>query len=227
MNRYALIHEKFPREFILLQGTGCRWGKCTFCDYHEDVSSNPFVVNKKVLSQVIGRYGVLDVINSGSAIELDDETINLIKSVADAKKIHTLWFEMHYMYRHHLVAFAEKFAPIKVKFRCGIETFDADLRNKWNKGVSSDVTPEEVAQYFQGVCLLCGTKGESEGRILRDIELAKIHFEYISVNLFNVNSTLVEQDIQLRKWFIEKIYPQVKDDPQIEVLIKNTDLGVG
>ena len=34
MERYSLIHTKLPREFVLLQGTGCRWGKCTFCDYH-------------------------------------------------------------------------------------------------------------------------------------------------------------------------------------------------
>ncbi len=25
MERYAVIHTKFPREFILLQGTGCRY----------------------------------------------------------------------------------------------------------------------------------------------------------------------------------------------------------
>ena len=45
MERYAIIHEKFPREFILLQGTGCRWGKCEFCDYHNDIGENPFEIN--------------------------------------------------------------------------------------------------------------------------------------------------------------------------------------
>lgn len=227
MNRYAVIHDKFPREFVLLQGTGCRWGKCTFCDYHKDVSNNLFEVNAKVLSQVTGRYGVLDVINSGSGIELDDATINLIKSVAGAKNIHTLWFEMHYMYRQHLEAFAKKFAPITVKFRCGIETFNADLRDCWKKGVARDVNASDVARYFQGVCLLCGTKGESQQHILKDIELAKTHFEYISVNLFNKNSTTVEPDEDLQKWFMKEVYPRVKDDAQIEVLVNNTDLGVG
>ena len=177
MERYAIIHEKFPREFVLLQGTGCRWSKCSFCDYHTDVSENPYVVNKKVLSQVTGQYGVLDVINSGSGIELDKDTIALINQVVKEKKIHTLWFEMHYMYRNHLERFAQQFAPTKVKFRCGIETFDADLRNKWNKGVSSEVTAEDIARYFQGVCLLCGTVGELRNRILNDIQLAKQYFD--------------------------------------------------
>ena len=94
MDRYALIHTKMPREFVLLQGAGCKWKKCTFCDYHEDVSSNPFAVNESVLRQVTGQYGVLDVINSGSAMELDSETIALIKEVVKKKQIHTLWFEV-------------------------------------------------------------------------------------------------------------------------------------
>ena len=66
-----------PREFVLLQGTGCRWRKCSFCDYHEDVSPVPYEVNRLVLEQVTGQYGVLDVINSGSAMELDEETLSL------------------------------------------------------------------------------------------------------------------------------------------------------
>ena len=162
MDRYALISTKMPREFVLLQGTECRWRKCTFCDYHEDVSERPFEVNEPVLRQVTGQYGVLDVINSGSAMELDEETIAFIKEVVKEKKIHTLWFEAHYMYRKKLASFAEQFAPVKVKFRCGVETFDANLRDRWKKGIPSSVTPEDIAKYFQGVCLLLGTEGESK-----------------------------------------------------------------
>ena len=92
MDRYALIHTKMPREFVLLQGTGCRWKKCTFCDYHDDVSEHPFSINEPVLRQVTGQYGVLDVINSGSAMELDSETIALIKEVVKEKtKGKKLW----------------------------------------------------------------------------------------------------------------------------------------
>lgn len=227
MERYAIIHEKFPREFILLQGTGCRWGKCEFCDYHNDIGENPFEINKTVLSRVTGQYGVLDVINSGSAIELDDDTIELIKNVAIEKSIHTLWFEMHYMYRYHLGNFAKRFAPILVKFRCGVESFDGEMREKWKKGIAKDVSEKEVAEFFDGVCLLCGTEGDSKQRILNDISLAKANFEYASVNLFNENSTAIKADKKLQKWFIENVYQNLKDDSQIEVLINNTDLGVG
>ena len=227
MERYALISTKMPREFVLLQGTGCRWKKCTFCDYHDDVSEHPFQVNAPVLRQVTGQYGVLDVINSGSALELDEDTLSLIKEVVKEKHIHTLWFEAHYMYRKKLADFARQFAPVQVKFRCGVETFDAELRDSWKKGIPSSVTPEDIARYFQGVCLLCCTQGESKERIIKDIDIAKKHFEYFSVNVFCNNTTPVQQDAELASWFAREVYPRIKDEEGIEVLMENTDLGVG
>lgn len=227
MNRYALIHTKMPREFVLLQGTGCRWRQCTFCDYHEDTSEHPFSINKHVLAQVQGTYGVLDVINSGSGIELDEETLQLIEEVVREKQIHTLWFEMHYMYRHRLAQFASRFAPAQVKFRCGVETFDGVLRQHWRKGIPAHVTPEEIARYFQGVCLLCCTQGEEKEHILQDIEIASRYFEYFSINLFCNNSTLHRRDEQLATWFEQEVYPTICKDERIEVLLNNVDLGVG
>ena len=227
MERYAIIREKFPREFVLLQGTGCRWGKCTFCDYHTDKSASPYETNREVLSRVTGIYGTLDVINSGSGIELDAQTLSLIRHIVQEKKIHTLWFEMHYMYRYRLEEFAAQFAPAQVKFRCGIESFDGEQRQRWNKGIATDVTAADVARYYDGVCLLCCTQDDSQERIKRDIELIERHFEYASVNVFNNNTTGVKQDPELVKWFTAELYPTLQNNPKIEVLIENTDLGVG
>ena len=232
MERYSIIRDKMPREFVLLQGTGCRWRRCEFCDYHSDVSDDPFEVNRQVLEQVTGEYGVLDVINSGSAFELDDCTIEMLRRIIVEKKIHTLWCEMHWMYRHRLEEFRSRiFSSYSllptIKFRCGVETFDPELRKRWNKGVPEGVTAEKVARYFQGVCLLCCTEGETRERIVHDIELARKHFEYFSVNVFCNNTTKIKRDQALVDWFVGEVYPTIKDDPRIEVLIDNTDLGVG
>ena len=227
MERYALIHTVMPREFVLLQGQGCKWKQCTFCDYHTDMSAEPFAVNRDVLSYVTGVYGVLDVINSGSAMELDEQTIEEIKRVVKEKNIHTLWFEAHYMYRNQLVKFAEQFDGVEVKFRCGVESFDGNLREQWKKGIAASVTAEDVAKYFQGVCLLCCSEGDSKELILRDIALAEKYFEYASVNVFCENSTTVKRDDELAKWFVEEVYPELKESKKIEILINNTDLGVG
>ncbi len=227
MERYHIIDTKFPREFLLLQGQGCKWRKCTFCDYHTDISDNSFAINKSVLDRVQGIYGVLDIINSGSAIELDCDTIEYIKKIVKLKRIHTLWFESHYMYRHQLREFALQFAPATVKFRCGVETFDPLLRNQWKKGIPDEIGPVELSRHFQGVCLLCCTLGENKQRIVNDIAIARSHFEYCSVNLFCNNTTPVRRDDELVKWFIDEIYPTLQHASDVEVLVNNTDLGVG
>lgn len=227
MIRYALITEKMPREFLLLQGTGCRWKRCTFCDYHTDVSNDPFDINKDVLSQVTGQYGVLDIINSGSCLELDDDTLNLISQVVSDKKIHTLWFETHWMYRGELQKFADKFPNTTVKFRTGVETFDTEIRDSFKKGISESVTVHDIAKYFQGVCLLVGIFGQTKESVSRDIELALSHFEYFSVNIFVENSTNVKRDNSLVAWFLNEWCEKLKNNPKAELLILNTDLGVG
>ena len=227
MERYSLIHSVLPREFVLLQGQGCKWKQCTFCDYYTDVSQEPYLVNREVLDCVTGVYGVLDIINSGSAMELDEETIGEIQRVVKEKHIHTLWFETHYMYRHKLAKFAERFEGVEVKFRCGIESFDGAQRKLWNKGVPLDVTPADVARYFQGVCLLCCTEGEDFERIAADVDIAERYFEYYSVNLFCDNSSGLKRDEALVGRFMDELYPRLLRSQKAEVLLGNTDLGVG
>lgn len=227
LERYSLIETKMKREFVLLQGKGCAWKKCRFCDYYDDVSEDPFSVNTIALSQVTGKYGVLDIINSGSALEIDTATIELIRQIVIDKHIHTLWFEAHYMYRDRLADFAKQFGGVEVKFRCGVETFDSELRKSWNKGIASEVTPEEIARYFKGVCLLVCTTGHTKEIIKNDISIASKYFEYFSVNAFCNNTTDIKRDEQLVRWFENEILPQIKDDDRIEVLLNNTDLGVG
>ena len=227
MIRYSVIKEKFPREFVLLQGRGCKWGKCTFCDYHSDTSENPFEVNRPVLELVSGLYGVLDVINSGSCMELDGQTLELLQSIVAEKNIHTLWFEAHWIYRHKLAAFAALFPGVQVKFRCGVETFDPVLRKRWNKGIPETVAAADIAGYFKGVCLLCGTDMEDFNHIVTDIETACENFEYLSVNLFCNNTTGVKRNEEIARRFVDEIYPLYKENPKIEILIENNDLGVG
>ena len=67
----------------------------------------------------------------------------------------------------------------------------------------------------------------NQEHILKDIELARKHFEYFSMNVFCNNSTQVKPDKELTKWFAREVYPHIKDEDGIEVLMENTDLGVG
>lgn len=227
LTRYSLITNKLPREFLLLQGTGCIYKNCKFCDYYKDVSANPFEINKPIIEKISGATGVLDIINSGSCFELDEHTINAIIKKATEKNIHTIWFETHYLYRNKLSEFRKKFANIHIKFRTGIETFNTELRNFLNKGIPTNVTAFDIAKDFDGVCLLIGFIGQTRNDIINDITIANKYFEYFSVNVFTENSTSLKRDNNLVNWFTAEIYPKIKNEPAIEILLNNTDLGVG
>ena len=62
---------------------------------------------------------------------------------------------------------------------------------------------------------------------MKDVEIAERLFDYYSVNLFCPNSTATERDDELAEIFIREIAPIIRRSPKAEVLIENTDLGVG
>jgi hypothetical protein len=226
MNRYARITDKFPREFLLLKGRGCFHGKCLVCDYHLDACAEPFEENRRVLGQVTGEFGVLDVVNSGSVHELDGRTLRHIQKTAEEKNVGTLWFEAHYAYRARLEEIRRGFPGRTVKFRAGVESFDDGFRRAMNKGMPG-VTPEDVRRHFDGVCLLVGVEGQTRETVERDIDIAAGLFEYFSVNLFCPNTTPVRRDEALTAWFLRELYPRVRRLANCEILLNNTDLGVG
>ncbi len=89
-NRYAVIHEKNPREIVMLRGRGCSWRRCRFCDYHLDSSPDEganFALNKEQLLKVTGIYRKLEVINSGSFVDLDEATLSQIAEVCQKHNI--------------------------------------------------------------------------------------------------------------------------------------------
>lgn len=227
MNRYSLIETKMPREMLLLVGSGCFWKKCTFCDYHNDVSEDAQQINKEVLSKVTGQTGALDIINSGSCFELGAITMIEILKTAREKNIHTIWFESHWFYKDYFEDLRKMFSGIKLKFRLGVETFNNNFRKSLVKGFPNNLTPEEISKYFSGVCLLVGLEGQTEEMIKNDILLADKYFEYFSVNVFNENSTNVKCDHELVDKFVKNIVPELEKNPKCEVLIDNKDLGVG
>jgi hypothetical protein len=227
MNRYAVITEKFPRELLLLKGTGCFYKKCLFCDYDLDSCANPFPFNSPILDMVTGKCNALDVINSGSVHELDQRTLGRIMEVVSEKNIRNIWFEAHYAYHRRLDEIRGLFPGVAVRFRTGIESFDPGFRRRMKKGVPDGTSPEDVRRYFEGVCLLVGAEGQTRESVARDIGIASRLFEYFSVNVYCPNSTGVKSDAGLVEWFRREIYPSARALPNCEILLGNTDLGVG
>ena len=228
MERYSVITEKNPREIVLLRAFPCAWGKCAFCDYIEDNGRNREEMeeqNRQVLSQVTGGLGVLEAINSGSCFELPRETLEDIKTIAGEKNIRRLIFESHWIYRHRLEELRE-FFRIPVTYKIGVETFDYDFRERVLNKHADFKSPQEVASFFDSICLMVGIKGQTKEMIRNDIAILKQYFSHGTVNVFNNNSTPIRRDEELVRWFMEE-YRWLLDDPDVEVLYEITDFGVG
>ena len=232
MERYSVIREKNPREIVLLRGRGCAWRRCTFCDYHLDFSrqgEENYQLNCEELAKITGEFGHLEIINSGSFLELDEKTMERICEVFTEKKIKTLHFESHWMYRDKLQSYHQKFKELGVtlKLKIGVETFDYAYREEiLKKGLNSD-SPEEISKYFNEVCLLQGLSGQTEKGMKRDIEIGLAYFERVCVNIMVENSTRVKPDYDVIRTFVEKVYPLYKDNDRVDILLNNTDFGVG
>lgn len=230
MNRYSVITEKNPREIVLLRGRGCAWKKCSFCDYHLDACADGeanYALNAAVLDRVTGRYGDLEVINSGSVFELDEGTMDRIRRLCREKAIRVLHFESHWMYRHRIPALRASFDGVTLKMKLGLETFDRDFReNVLRKGIG-ETDPAEIARGFEEVNLLFGLTGQTAESMERDMALALKHFQRVCVNIMCPNTTPVKPDRAVVGAFMDSIYPRYKDDPRVDILLNNTDFGVG
>lgn len=230
MKRYSVIQKKNPREIVLLRGKGCAWKKCRFCDYHLDADPDEeadFALNTAVLGQVTGRYGDLEVINSGSVFELDNKTMALIREICSAKGIGTVHFESHYLYRSRIPKLRADFAPVSLKMKLGLETFDRRLREDvMHKGIEED-DPALISEHFDEANLLFGLTGQTADTMERDMELALSYFERVCVNVMCPNSTEVKPDREVIGVFMDRIYPRYADDARVDILINNTDFGVG
>ena len=204
--RYSVIEDKNPREIVMLVGDGCKWRKCRFCDYHldssKDIEAN-FQLNKQVLSNVTGKFGELEVINSGSFVDLDKKNIELIKKICLKKGIKEIHFECHYMHKDDVQNFKNSFLNIGIKpiIKLGLETFDYDLREKvLVKGIE-EKSPEVIANYFDEINLLQGISGQTKESMISDIETGLKYFSRICVNIMVENQMPIKPDKKVIEQF--------------------------
>lgn len=228
MDRYSEVTNKNKREIVLLKGFPCVWGKCTFCDYildNDTVEEEMNTLNFEVLEQVTGKYKVLEVINSGSCFELPQATLNRIKEIVQEKGIEKLYFESHWCYRKRIKEMRE-FFNIPIIFKIGVETFDERFRNEILNKNAKFKDYNELKQYFDSPCIMVGIKGQTREMIDQDMKIVLEHFDHATINVFINNSTEIKRDEELVDWF-KTAYKHLDENPKIEVLYHNTDLGVG
>ena len=230
MERYSKILEKRKREIVLLRGRGCAYRKCPFCDYHLDSCPDEaanYALNREVLGRVTGEFGDLEVINSGSVFELDGGTLDLIREICREKGISTIHFESHYLYRARIPALREAFSGFALKLKLGLETFDWSFREKVLRKGIPDQDPSVISRNFDEANFLFGIRGQSPASMERDIALGLAWFERICINIMCPNTTDILPDRELISFFQRELYPKYRENDRIDILIQNTDFGVG
>ncbi len=228
MERYNIITEKFPREIVLLKSRPCAYGKCAFCDYIEDNSTDKALldqVNCDVLKKVQGLYDTFEVINSGNVFDLTNASQQMVKETIEKHQFKKLFAEAHWIFRNHLNKIRDLY-EIDIMFKTGVESFDFDFREKVLKKGAPFTSVEELKTYFDSPCLMVGIKGQTKEMIKRDMDIALTHFDHATINVYCENTTPIKPDPKLKEWFYEE-FSWLDKEPTLEVLWNNTDFGVG
>lgn len=230
MERYNKIYNKIPREILLLKSLPCIYsGKCKFCNYVLDNSTDLEeiqTINTDIINKITGEFGVVEIINSGSIFELPKFVLEAIREKMNAFNIHTLYFEAYYGYHKRLDEMRRFFPHQEIRYRIGIETFDDEFRkNVLGKPFPTTNLPD-LSQKFYACCLMICIQGQTQQQILNDIQIARTYFREITINVFVNNTTSILRDEALVQWFTDDVYPQIKNEMNIEILLDNKDQGV-
>lgn len=227
--RYAKYHGHHPREVVLLRGRPCIWSRCTFCDYIADNTSDEAEMERVAelaLANVTGQFGRLQVSNSGSIHELPPSVLDHLRQVIHTSGITDCWAEFYWAYRDR-VAQIQDYLGIETHLFLGVETFDDRLRNEVLHKSMHWHDPRDVAAVTDSICLLIGFRGQTRDSVRRDIDLLLSRFKYGIINVFTPNTRSVNLlDLEIQDWFRQE-FAYLEREPSVDVLWKNTELGVG
>ena len=63
--------------------------------------------------------------------------------------------------------------------------------------------------------------------MISDIETGLKYFSRICVNIMAENQMPIKPDKKVIEQFVEYVYPLYKDNDRVDILLNNTDFGVG
>lgn len=194
-----------------------------------NIEEEQYQINFRALERVTGEFGVLEAINSGSIFELNEKSFRRLLEVCKERKIKRLIVESHYMYKSHIMDLKERCSKlgITLQVKGGVETFDSEFREKiLNKGFGYP-SLSDLQEVFDIVNLLVGVKGQTLEQVEDDIKVGMENFDRVCVNLYKEMEDIMPADEELKRRFMQSIYPTYKDFENIDILVENTDFGVG
>ena len=74
---------------------------------------------------------------------------------------------------------------------------------------------------------LTGINVKAWSTMEKDIRLGLQYFKRICINLMGENTAPLKPDAEVIRIFMENLYPLYRDNPRVDILLNNTDFGVG
>jgi len=184
--------------------------------------------NREVVSKITGKYGILEVYNSGSIFELPVATLFELQDKIRKASINKVIAEAHWFYRRRFEEMKKFFGIEETVIKVGVETFNNNLREKYMKKGMGRVSPEEIRSFTNGINLLVGFRGQTKEMIENDMEIACRLFDYIDVNILDEKyvPNLGVIDERIIEWFL-KNFTYLEQRPNFRIFRKVDDSGIG
>lgn len=95
-----------------------------------------------------------------------------------------------------------------------------------NKGLGYP-TLSDLQEVFDIVNLLVGVEGQTLEQVEENIKIGIENFDRVCVNLYKEMEDIMPADEKLKARFMKEVYPLYKDYENVDILVENTDFGVG
>jgi len=132
------LNDKLGRRLVLiLKNYPCSWGKCSFCPFHLEQSTNTWdiiVFNRRIIREAIRlanreNYERIAVFNGGSFSELPYDTVNELAPLAK-NRIFEIESRSNFITDDFVKNLLRLLAPRKLVIRIGFEVADEEIREK-------------------------------------------------------------------------------------------------
>ncbi len=125
------------RLIVILKGFPCSWGRCSFCPFsleqstnvREVIDTNRRIINKAIELMRKDHYERVAVFNGGSFHELPFDTIEELKDLA-MNRVFEIESRSEFVTLDSLKSILSFYKPKKLIVRLGFEVYDEEIREK-------------------------------------------------------------------------------------------------
>ncbi len=132
------VDDKLGRRLVvILKGFPCSWGRCRFCPFALEQSTNlrdVITANRRIISEALRLlretdYRRVAVFNGGSFHELPYDTVERLRDLAKGR-VFEIESRSEYVTLNSIEALLKYYEPEKLIIRIGFEVYDEEIREK-------------------------------------------------------------------------------------------------